>query len=283
MDENVTGERETGTGKKVNRLVALGFIKEKSAKEKSSKEELKHKVNSPEENREEKTKETNIDERNGGQRDQRKKQIELGRKIESMYNEVFLNQKGSEVPNDFWEEDGKLEKEVKSAGRPKVSEYNFKKLTVSLPLKYAEFLNRVEIAETSLSIKGAKMRTVSKRANEGLGSRMRKIIDHYLVYSQREREQVKVLVQILGDLEKDLKLFISKYKRNEYFEDLEEINSRMKKKFHQFELVCDILKLNASDLKNLLTPTQFENWQLVYSIVNKKQNDSPESFLLNIE
>jgi uncharacterized UPF0160 family protein len=133
-------------------------------------------------------------------------QIQIGKRVLS-----FLEQ----GRRDFVHSDTDTQKKRLGPGRPqKKKEDKVQALSIKLAPSYVEYLSKVKFAA---------------KKTKGAGGKIRHIIDSFLKYQKREKEQLSVLKNALMRVKDSLEKYSKIYARKEKREESEKVKEEMEK------------------------------------------------------
>jgi hypothetical protein len=177
--------------------------------------------------------------------DKRKEQIRIGKMIFD-----FFEVKPSEV-----EELAKS----RSKGRPrKVKSEKARNITLCLSKQHIELLDGLSLSEKNV---------------KGRGTKVKSIIEDWMKYKKREREQVKILQDGLAQVAKHLESFSNQYKRAEKFQENEKTLSDLEKAISNFKIIFSMLKIDVKDLRTLLTKQEVAHFEFCLNWISNRSGN----------
>lgn len=138
---------------------------------------------------------------------------------------------------------------------PKENEEKIQSVSMKLPPLYVQFFK-----ETKLNDKKAK----------GVGGKVRFLVDYYLKYQKREKEQLIIFCQALSNVRQHSEKYLKIFERPQYKEESEKVIVQMEKSMEQVKLLLNILKFEVADLKKLLSDNEMKTLELSLSWVKHK-------------
>ena len=175
--------------------------------------------------------------------EKRKEQLRLGKMIFEFFEEkpVLKNNSISEK---------------KGQGRPRKTKSEMaRNITICLSKEHIELLDCLSLFD--------------KKA-KGRGTRIKSILEGFLKYRKREKEQVKVVQDALAQVGKHLIAFSDQYKRAEKFNENEMTISALEKAISNFKIIFSLLKVEPKDLRNLLTKEETDQFEFCLNWISNR-------------
>ena len=133
-------------------------------------------------------------------------------------------------------------KVLRSRGRPKKShDLKVKTISFKAPRSLIHFLEQVRLPH---------------RKAKGKGGKIRYMIIKYLIYREREQEQLMVIKRTLTRMRDDLKKYMAIYKRSDNPVQTQKLFINLEKSIQQTRIVMDFYKIPFKDLIRLLPKYQ---------------------------
>jgi hypothetical protein len=178
--------------------------------------------------------------------DKRKEQLRLGKVIFDFFEK-------STAPTE------EILPKIRSKGRPtKPKEEKAKNITICLSKEHIELLDKASFQE-----KGIK----------GRGRKVRYIMDSFIKYQKREKDQVRSVQESLRQLAISIDSFSKNYKRAEKFSENEKVMADLEKSISNLRILLGLLKIEISDLKKLLTDKEWSTYQFALSWISNRAGD----------
>lgn len=146
-------------------------------------------------------------------------------------------------------------KQLKKPGRPKVSdEKKARNFTLCLAPQYLKFLDKMVVKNTKI---------------QGRGRKIRFIIDRFIEHEKRSIQQLKVLRESLGEVQKTLSSFGGKVKRGESLQLTTKEKASVSAAVDQVHVLLKILSYSPKTLQRILPR---EEWALISFCLNWKNH-----------
>jgi hypothetical protein len=144
-------------------------------------------------------------------------------------------------------------------GRPvKAKEEKAKNITICLSKDHIEFLDKASFQEKN---------------TKGRGRKMRFIIDSFLKYQKREKEQIRSIQESLRLVAQNIDTFSRNYKRSENFSENERFMADLEKSISNLRIILGLLKIEFVDLKKNLTDKEWSTYQFALSWISNRAGD----------
>jgi hypothetical protein len=180
-----------------------------------------------------------------GSEEKRKEQLRIGKIIFD-----FFEQKQPEVEEDT---------PVRKKGRPaKESSLKAKNITICLSKDHIDLLDKLNPKE---------------RKAKGRGRKVRFLIDSYIKYQNREKEQVRAIQEALRVVSSHIDTFSRNFKRAEKFTENEKSLTDMEKAISNLRIVQSLLKIESSDLKKYLNEKELSTFEFALNWLSNKAGD----------
>lgn len=178
--------------------------------------------------------------------EKRKEQLRLGKVIFEFFEKM-------PVPH-------VVEPEVKrTKGRPvKAKTEKAKNITICLSKDHIDLLDHASFDE---------------KKTKGRGRKVRFLMDSYLKYQKREKEQVRSIQECLRIVAVGIENFSKHYKRAEKFAENERSISDLEKSIGNLRIVLSLLKIDTPDLKKALTEKEWSTYQFSLSWLSNRSGD----------
>jgi hypothetical protein len=178
--------------------------------------------------------------------DKRKEQLRLGKVIFEYFEK-------STAPTE------EVLPKIRAKGRPtKSKEEKAKNITICLSKDHIDLLDKANFQE-----KGIK----------GRGRKVRYIMDSFIKYQKREKDQVRSVQESLRQLAVSIDAFSKNYKRAEKFSENEKVMADLEKSISNLRILLGLLKIEVSDLKKLLTDKEWSTYQFALSWISNRAGD----------
>lgn len=178
--------------------------------------------------------------------EKRKEQLKLGKVIFE-----FFEQKPtvSQVNPDL----------QRGKGRPnKAKALKAKNITICLSKEHIDLLDHASFNEKN---------------TKGRGRKVRFLMDSYLKYQKREKEQMRSIQECLRLVAIGIETFSKNYKRAEKFAENERSIIDLEKSISNLRIVLSLLKIDTPDLKKALTEKEWSTYQFSLSWLSNRSGD----------
>jgi hypothetical protein len=160
---------------------------------------------------------------------------------------------------EFFEEKPSVSEEppkIRSKGRPKkLKTEKAKNITVCLSKKHIELLDGLSLSQKNV---------------RGRGTKVKSILEDWMKYKKREKEQVKILQDGLAQVAKHLETFSNQYKRAEKYQENERTISDLEKAISNFKIIFSMLKIEVKDLRKLLTNQEITHFEFCLNWISNR-------------
>lgn len=144
-------------------------------------------------------------------------------------------------------------------GRPvKAVEDKAKNITICLSKEHIELLDKASFQEKNTM---------------GRGRKIRFIMDSFLKYQKREKEQIRSVQESLRLVAQNIDTFSRNYKRSEKFSENERVMADLEKSISNLRIILGLLKIEVVDLKKNLTDKEWSTYQFALSWISNRAGD----------
>jgi hypothetical protein len=144
-------------------------------------------------------------------------------------------------------------------GRPtKSKEEKAKNITICLSKEHIELLDKVSFQEKN---------------TKGRGRKIRFIMDSFLKYQKREKEQIRSVQESLRLVANNIDTFSRNYKRAEKFSENERVMADLEKSISNLRIILGLLKIEVVDLKKNLSDKEWSTYQFALSWISNRAGD----------
>ena len=175
--------------------------------------------------------------------EKRKEQLRLGKVIFEFFEKVPAPM-------------GEASDSKRRKGRPiKAKEDKAKNITVCLSKEHIELLDQASFQEKN---------------TKGRGRKIRFIMDSFLKYQKREKEQIRSVQESLRLVANNIDTFSRNYKRAEKFSENERVMADLEKSISNLRIILGLLKIEVVDLKKNLTEKEWSTYQFALSWISNR-------------
>jgi hypothetical protein len=144
-------------------------------------------------------------------------------------------------------------------GRPvKAKEDKAKNISICLSKEHIELLDKA---------------TFQEKNTKGRGRKIRFIMDSFLKYQKREKEQIRSVQESLRLVANNIDTFSRNYKRAEKFSENERVMGELEKSISNLRIILGLLKIESVDLKKNLTDKEWSTYQFALSWISNRAGD----------
>ncbi len=144
-------------------------------------------------------------------------------------------------------------------GRPsKSKEEKAKNITICLSKEHIELLDKASFQEKN---------------TKGRGRKIRFIMDSFLKYQKREKEQIRSVQESLRLVANNIDTFSRNYKRAEKFSENERVMADLEKSISNLRIILGLLKIEVVDLKKNLSDKEWSTYQFALSWISNRAGD----------
>jgi hypothetical protein len=144
-------------------------------------------------------------------------------------------------------------------GRPvKAKEEKAKNITICLSKEHIDLLDKASFQEKN---------------TKGRGRKVRFIMDSFLKYQKREKEQVRAVQESLRLVASHIDTFSRNYKRAEKFSENERVMGDLEKSISNLRIILGLLKIEGTDLKKNLSEKEWSTYQFALSWISNRTGD----------
>ena len=144
-------------------------------------------------------------------------------------------------------------------GRPvKAQEEKARNITICLSQEHIELLDQANFQEKN---------------TKGRGRKVRFIMDSFLKYQKREKEQIRSVQESLRLVANNIDTFSRNYKRAEKFSENERVMADLEKSISNMRIILGLLKIEAMDLKKNLTEKEWSTYQFALSWISNRAGE----------
>ena len=178
--------------------------------------------------------------------EKRKNQLKLGKVIFEFFEQKPLPAIEPEFP-------------IRKRGRPtKVKSEKAKNITICLSKDHIDLLDKIDLKE---------------KTTKGRGRKVRFIMDSFLKFQKREKEQIRSVQESLRIISLNIDTFSRNYKRAEKFVENERSIVDLEKSISNLRIILSLLKIDSADLKKALTEKEWSTYEFSLSWLSNKAGD----------